>query len=335
MPELPEVETMCRCIAPAVGCRIRDVERPRSRLQSITISPRLDCLRRRIVGRRIEAVRRVGKRVVLQLDAGQAKKGTGPICRNGPDGAAHKLDLSPFSPPAGPGDCLVLEPRMTGLVLLAHPPDREHVRLILRLVGKKGTGPICRNGPPGAAHKLDLSPFSPRQILFWDQRGLGVARLMPHADFLRHFGPERLGPDALEIDCETLRARLGRSRRPVKVALLDQHLLAGVGNLYASEILHQSGIDPRTRCDRLRTADWAKLLDAMRDVLTRAITHQGSTLRDGTYRIGHNKLGNYQLYHRVYHRAGEPCLECREGRIVRIVQAQRSTFFCPACQRRA
>jgi formamidopyrimidine-DNA glycosylase len=308
MPELPEVETMCRCIAPAVGCRIRSVERPRSRLQSIAISPRLDCLRRRIAGRRIEAVRRVGKRVVLQFDAGPAK---------------------------GPGDCLVLEPRMTGLVLLADPPDREHVRLIFRLAGKKGTGPICRNGPQGAAHKLDLSPVSPRQILFWDQRGLGVARLMPHADFLRHFGPDRLGPDALEIDRETLRARLGRSRRPVKVALLDQHLLAGVGNLYASEILHRAGIDPRTRCDRLRAADWAKLLDAMKDVLTAAIVHQGSTLRDGTYRIGHDQPGNYQLYHRVYQRAGELCPECRTARIVRIVQAQRSTFFCPACQRRA
>jgi formamidopyrimidine-DNA glycosylase len=278
MPELPEVETMCRCIAPAVGCRIRAVERPKSRLQSIMISPRLDCFCRRLTGRTIEAVRRVGKRVVLELGGETA-------------------------------DCVVLEPRMTGLVLLADPPDREHVRLIFRLSGG-----------------------GPRQILFWDQRGLGVARLMSHADFLRCYGPDRLGPDALQIDCETLQARFSRSRRPVKVALLEQHLLAGVGNLYASEILHLSGIDPRMRCDRLRAADWAKVHAAMKDVLRKAIKHQGSTLRDGTYRIGHNRSGNFQLYHRVYHRAGELCLRCGVERIVRIVQAQRSTFFCPACQ---
>ncbi len=313
MPELPEVETMCRCIAPAVGCHIRDVERPRSRLRSIAISPRLDCLRRRIAGRRIEAVRRVGKRVVLELDARQTNgRADHPV----PDPrTTSRTDCQSVLQRGG--DFLVLEPRMTGLVLLAEPPDREHLRLIFRLERKKG-----------------LSPCSPKQILFWDRRGLGVARLMPRAEFLRAFGPERLGPDALEIDRETLRARMGRSRRAVKVALLDQHAVAGVGNLYASEILHRSGIDPRMHCDRLRVADWARLLQAMRDVLTAAVKQQGSTLRDGTYRIGHNQPGNYQLYHRVYQRTGEPCLQCRTGRIVRIVQAQRSTFFCPACQRR-
>ncbi len=307
MPELPEVETMCRCIAPAVGCRIRDVQRPRSRLQSIAISPRLDCLRRRIAGRRIEAVRRVGKRVVLELDVRHAN-GRGDCLMHEPRMTGRTDCQSVLRRSV---DCLVLEPRMTGLVLLADPPDREHVRLIFRLDGG-----------------------GPKHILFWDRRGLGVARLLPQAEFLRVFGPERLGPDALEIDRETLCARLGRSRRAVKVALLDQHALAGVGNLYASEILHQSGIDPRTRCDRLRAADWASLLEAMTDVLKRAVERQGSTLRDGTYRIGHNRPGSFQLYHRVYQRAGQPCLQCRTGRIVRIVQAQRSTFFCPVCQRR-
>ena len=69
------------------------------------------------------------------------------------------------------------------------------------------------------------------------------------------------------------------------------------------------------------------------EVLRAAIRHQGSTLRDGTYRIARNKRGDYQVYHRVYQRAGELCLRCGAAQIVRIVQAQRSTFFCPACQR--
>ena len=287
MPELPEVETMCRCIAPAVGCRIRDVTRPQSRLQSILISPRIDHFRRRVVGRKIVAVRRLGKRVVLVLDTEARGERRGA---------------------KGEGTCaIVLEPRMTGLVLLADPPDREHLRLVFRLSG----------GPA-------------RQVIFWDQRGLGVARLVSAADRIFH---GQLGPDALAVTPETLRERLGDSRRAVKVALLDQHALAGIGNLYASEILHRAHIHPATACRQLRPADWLKLHAAMGEILAAAIRHQGSTLRDGTYRIAHNRSGDYQIFHRVYSRAGELCLQCGTDRIVRIVQAQRSTFFCPSCQR--
>jgi formamidopyrimidine-DNA glycosylase len=200
---------------------------------------------------------------------------------------------------------------MTGLVLLADPPDDEHLRLVFQLQG-------------GGA----------RQILFWDQRGLGVARFLSQAEFLRHYGPRRLGPDALTITVETLRQRLEGSRRPIKTALLDQHVLAGIGNLYASEILHLAGIHPALPCRRVRGAQWSKLHAAMGAVLQAAIRHQGSTLRDGTYRIARNQSGDYQVYHRVYQRTGDPCLNCGTGKIVRIVQAQRSTFFCPTCQRR-
>jgi formamidopyrimidine-DNA glycosylase len=151
--------------------------------------------------------------------------------------------------------------------------------------------------------------------------------------FLRYYGPDRLGPDALTMTSETLRERLAGSRRAIKVALLDQHVLAGIGNLYASEILHLAGIHPAMPCRELRAAQWSRLHAAMGEVLQAAIRHQGSTLRDGTYRIARNRGGDYQVYHRVYQRAGEPCLHCGAGQIVRIVQAQRSTFFCPTCQR--
>ncbi len=300
MPELPEVETMCRCIAGAVGGRIRDIGRPKSRLQSIIISPPLEKFRRRALGRTITAIRRVGKRVVLELD----DTGRG---RPRPDSRPKRQGTTE----AG-GDCIVLEPRMTGLVLLADPPDREHLRLIFQLSGSRA-----------------------KHILFWDQRGLGVARFLSQAEFLRHYGPGRLGPDALTITVETLRQRLGSSRRPIKTALLDQQVLAGIGNLYASEILHLAGIHPAVPCRRVRGAQWSKLHAAMGQVLQAAIRHQGSTLRDGTYRIARNQSGDYQVYHRVYQRAGDLCLKCGTGQIVRIVQAQRSTFFCPTCQRPA
>ncbi len=276
MPELPEVETMRRGIAAVAGSRIAGLRRPRSRLQSIQIDPPLAAFRRRAVGRRVVAVGRLGKRIVLELDS---------------------------------ADRIVLEPRMTGLVLLADPPDAAHLRLVFALTG----GSVA-------------------ELLFWDRRGLGVARLVSPRQFAQRYGPDRLGPDALEVSAAVLRQRLEASRRAIKVALLDQHALAGVGNLYASEILHRAGIHPALPCRRLRPAQWTRLHAAMQEVLRAAIRHQGSTLRDGTYRIARNQPGNYQFCHLVYQRVGQRCLRCGGADVVRIVQCQRSTFFCPACQ---
>ena len=276
MPELPEVETMCRAIAPIVGGRIVDVRRPRSRLESILIEPRLPSLRRRIVGGRVMRVDRLGKLVVAHLDT---------------------------------SDRLVIEPRMTGLVLLRNPPDSLHVRLEFVLEGSRA-----------------------EQFLFWDQRGLGVVRLLGPAQFDRIYGPDAIGPDALAIDLATLRARLGRSRRPIKVALMDQQALAGIGNLYASEILFRAGVNPVQHCTAITAGEWERIHARMRDVLLTAIRCEGSTLRDGTYRVSRETVGGYQLHHGVYQRHGEKCLACGRAEIVRIVQAQRSTFFCPVCQ---
>ena len=277
MPELPEVETMCRGIVSIVGSGIRDVRRPRSRLQPIQISPRLSDLRRRVVGKRIVDVHRVGKRVVVELDS---------------------------------SDSIVFEPRMTGRVLLVEPPDTEHVRLV-----------------------FDLSGGPARQLLFWNMRGLGVVRLYSPRQFARNLGPDKLGPDALETSLDVLRDRLGSSRRAVKVALMDQRAILGIGNLYASEILHQARVHPELPCNGLRPEQWKRLHAAIGEVLLAAIRLQGSTLGDGNFRNAENQAGSYQNEHRVYQRAGEKCLGCGKGRIRRVVQAQRSTFFCPRCQR--
>ena len=267
---------MRRGVAAAVGCTISDVRQPSSRCQSITIQPRLGVLRRKVVGRRIVAVDRVGKRVVLRLDGGAS---------------------------------IVIEPRMSGLVLLADPPDAVHLRVVFLLSG------------------------AVQQLLFWDQRGLGVVRLCSPSEFEAIYGPAKLGPDALAISAAALRERLARSRRAIKVALLDQHVVAGIGNLYASEILHRAAIHPAKRCDRLKPRHWTLLHAEIGIVLREAIEHQGSTLRDGTYRIARNDPGKFQFCHRVYQRQGQPCLRCGRAEIVRIVQAQRSTFFCPRCQK--
>ncbi len=298
MPELPEVETMRRGIAVAAGTAIAKIVRPPSPLQPITIEPPLREFRRRAVGRHIQRVGRLGKRILLELDS---------------------------------GDCIVLEPRMTGLVFLADPPDRKHLRLIIELSGPAEN--LSRNRSRAGQPALN-SGVGSQQILFWDQRGLGVVRLVSPEEFDKTYGPAKIGPDALEISAAELCRRIGRSARAIKVAMLDQKVLAGVGNLYASEILHRAGIHPARPCRRLRKAQWQRLHAEMRCVLDDAIQHQGSTLRDGTYRIARDAPGNYQANHRVYQRHGLACLTCGKARIVRIVQAQRSTFFCPACQRK-
>ena len=129
--------------------------------------------------------------------------------------------------------------------------------------------------------------------------------------------------------CALELARAGR-----KVALLDQAAIAGVGNLYASELLHVAHVHPQRRCDQLTKAQWERIHAAMVDVLEAAIRYEGSTLSDGTYRNALNKAGGYQNEHRVYDKANQPCPIC-QAEIARIIQAQRSTFFCPRCQRRS
>jgi formamidopyrimidine-DNA glycosylase len=278
MPELPEVETMRRGVLGVVGARIKDVERVACRRKPIAITPRIDRFRSRAVGRTIRDVGRVGKRVVLHLDS---------------------------------GDAIVLEPRMTGLVLVADPPSREHLRFRCTLAG---------NGI--------------RELLYWDRRGLGNVRLFSPEEFAAAFGPEKVGPDALAMTADLFRQQLGGSRRAVKVAMLDQRAVAGIGNLYASEILHLARIHPARGCDRMTREQWQAVAGATQKVLQTAIKYEGSTLGDGTYRNALNEAGGYQNHHRVYDRAGEACPRCGGGsKIARIVQAQRSTFYCATCQR--
>ena len=279
MPELPEVETMKRGIAAVLGCTITAVDRPPCKLKPIELAPSLATFRKRAVGRSIVGLARVGKRVVVELDS-------------------H--------------DRIILEPRMTGLVLVAWPPNQEHLRLVISLAGGR-------------------RKTSAAELMFWDRRGLGSVRLVSPAEFEERYGLERVGPDALSVSPDMFRQRLAKSRRPVKVALLDQQAVAGVGNLYASEILHLAMVHPARPCHRLSADQWQAVHAAMLHVLEEAIRHEGSTLSDGTYRNALNEAGGYQNHHRVYDRADQPCSRCRTP-IVRIVQAQRSTFFCPSCQ---
>jgi formamidopyrimidine-DNA glycosylase len=216
---------------------------------------------------------------------------------------------------------LVIEPRMTGLVLLADPPDPDHLRLRIQFRSPSN-------------QSTTRSREIPTEMLVWDRRGLGTIRWMTESDYFEKVD-SRLGPDAMCITEEQLRGNLANSKRPIKVALLDQSAVAGIGNLYAAEILFLAGVDPRTRCDRLTKPQWERIHPAIMLVLQDAINHEGSTLSDGTYRNALNDPGNYQNMHRVYDRENLACPRCVDGVVRRIVQAQRATFFCPGCQRKS
>ncbi|MBL9162394.1 MAG: DNA-formamidopyrimidine glycosylase [Planctomycetaceae bacterium] len=208
------------------------------------------------------------------------------------------------------GDAIVFEPRMTGLLLIDEPVDALYARVRLKFRG-------------GAA----------KELVYWDRRGLGNVRLLSEGEFEQTFGVHALGPDALAMTAELYRERLGSSQRAVKVALLDQRAVAGIGNLYASEILHLAGVHPERSCRELKPAQWRAIAAAALEVLETAIRYEGSTLSDGTYRNALNKSGGYQNEHRVYAKAGDNCPRCGRGTIERIVQTQRSTFFCRRCQK--
>jgi formamidopyrimidine-DNA glycosylase len=279
VPELPEVETMVRGIRPfAEGRTIAAARRCRCERWPILVEPNPAVIRRRAGGETITSVRRVAKRIVLELSS---------------------------------GDAFLIEPRMTGLMLAADPPTTEHLRFEWTFDDRR----------------------APDRILFWDRRGLGTVRLLTVSALQDLEAGGRIGPDPLSLSASDWHPLLQRTARPIKVALLDQTLVAGIGNLYASEILHLAGIHPERRSNELSVPQTRRLHEATQTVLLTAIEYEGSTLGDGTYRNALNESGGYQNAHRVYAREHEMCLTCRRGLIRRFVQAQRSTFFCPVCQR--
>ena len=171
------------------------------------------------------------------------------------------------------------------------------------------------------------------RITFNDARRFGMMDLMPTQAADQHkllagLGPEPLGNAMNEA---YLAAKFAGRATPIKSALLDQHLIAGLGNIYVCEVLHRAHIAPTRLTGSLTQAEIARLVPLIRDVLTEAIAAGGSSLRD--YRQADGELGYFQHRFRVYDREGEPCpTQGCPGTIVRITQSGRSSYFCPVCQ---
>lgn len=170
-----------------------------------------------------------------------------------------------------------------------------------------------------------------RELRFVDPRRFGRVELRTRQDLRDTPFLRALGPEPFTVDAPGLAARLAGRRGPLKGVLLDQRVVAGLGNIYVDEILHRAGLHPRHEADRLLAREVEAIVDAMHEVLSSAIESGGSTIRD--YRSPSGLAGDFTARHRVFGREGGACPDCATT-IRKIRLAGRGTHFCPACQPR-
>lgn len=202
-------------------------------------------------------------------------------------------------------------------------------RSMIVQLGMTGTLELMRPAEEPDKHTHAIWTLdSGARFRFHDPRRFGALRVFrSRGELDEHWSS--LGPDALTITGSELHAALAGSRRAIKAALLDQSVLAGVGNIYADESLFLSRISPRFRADRLSDTHAELLAASIRKILTQSVSDGGSTLRD--YSDADGKPGSYQSRHAVYGRAGLPCPNC--GRALSgALLAQRTTVWCRVCQ---
>ncbi len=291
MPELPEVEVTRRRIEPLlVGRRIRKVHT--SEPSYLFITPP-SVLRRSLSGRTVGALTRRGKYLVAQLD----------------DGSRFVVHLG-----------------MTGQLFSGSAVSPR----LLSSTARSALSPTAqrRFRPDAHTHLRICFEDAGPEIFLRDVRKFGKLMLLRAGE--EHPRLDRLGIDALEISGEHLFAA-GRKRKvAIKNLLLDQSVLAGMGNIYADEALFLAGVRPTRAAGRVTRRECERLAQTIRQVLERSIETGGASIRD--YVTPDGSDGGYQLECWVYSRTGEPCARCGEA-IRRIVLGQRSAHYCPSCQK--
>ena len=215
-----------------------------------------------------------------------------------------------------------------GKFLLFHLSNGSMLVFHLRMTGKLLLVPSANPLTKRDRLRLDFSDWD-WALTFEDTRRFGSLDVL-HGWESGSGLLKELGPDALLIDLADFRKLLAGSRRPVKALLLDQRVIAGLGNIYVDESLHGAGIHPLTPADAVDPAQARRLHTAMRRILRKAIVCRGSSVSD--YRDSNNRPGSFQRYHLVYQRSGEPCTTC-SAPIERIQVGGRGTHVCPVCQK--
>jgi formamidopyrimidine-DNA glycosylase len=226
----------------------------------------------------------------------------------------------------------------SGDVLLMHLGMSGSFRVSHEAKDTPGVFHHPRSAAPAHDHVV-FHMSSGATVTFNDPRRFGLMLLMPRAELASHPLMREVGPEPLgnAFDAGLLAAACAGKKTSLKAALLDQTVVAGLGNIYVCEALHRAHLSPRRRAATIATrgapnARATALVDAIKAVLNAAIEAGGSSLRD--HRQTDGELGYFQHHFRVYDREGEPCVTpgCR-GTVKRIVQNGRSTFFCPICQK--
>lgn len=290
MPELPEVETIAR----GVHARVRS-----DLITEVWFGSHREPFKtpavvqaRGLEGLTILAVQRKGKHIVVDLGSGA------------PPSKSSNAASGPEQTQGSPTAEWIVHLGMTGRLLVTTPEA------------------------PVAAHThARLTLASGKELRFVDPRRFGR---LEFRDLRQGDAFGAPGAEPLTIGAEPFAALFRHRKLAIKAALLNQTLLAGVGNIYADESLFRAGVRPRRMAGRLTRAELEKLRLALREVLKQAIRRGGSSVSD--YVDADGVRGFFQLEHRVYQRTGEPCLVCATP-IRRIVVAGRSTHYCPRCQR--
>ncbi len=292
MPELPEVEVTRRRIAPlVVGRSVRALTTTPPSYFFVTPPSQL---KRRLIGRRVDALTRHGKYLFCLLD----------------DGSRLMLHLGMTGQLFGAGATSVRLLSTTSRAALA--PERQ-----VGFCADQHTHLIFHFNDPGP------------DVLFRDVRKFGKVLWLGAG--ATHPRIDKLGVDALLAQPSDVQARAGKRRAPIKSVLLDQAVLAGVGNIYADEALYLAKIHPNRPALKLTKRDWQRLIEAAQQVMRRSIELGGSSISDYVQPDGSD--GAYQDERQVYARENQACRAC--GRLIqRLVIAQRSSHFCPGCQRR-
>ncbi len=298
MPELPEVETVMRGLAAVLqGHRIVEVVLRRDGLRF----PFPPGLARRVEGHRVLSFRRRAKYMLMRIEGGESL-------------LIH----------------LGMSGRMVARQVGGDAPPR---------IGPQGAASDARghNAPPEAHEHMVLVTDHGWRVGFVDPRRFGCVDLVPTDQEEAHRLLSGLGPEPLDdaFTPAVLSVALAGKRTPIKAALLDQAVVAGLGNIYVCEALYRAGISPRRLAQTCAGARAERLVPAIRAVLAESIGAGGSSLRD--YVRADGEVGRFQERFAVYGREDEPCPACPgvppcQG-IQRIVQAGRSTFFCPRRQR--
>jgi formamidopyrimidine-DNA glycosylase len=212
---------------------------------------------------------------------------------------------------------------------------RRGKHLILYLEGQRGiilhlrmTGALLLQAPAQHARIRAIFSFSNgRKLFFNDMRRLGTLRVTDDvATLMQQMGPEPLED---EFTARVLADRLSRRRMPIKAALLDQHVIAGIGNMYADEALFHSHINPLMPAGALLPGQYQQLRDAIRDVLQRAVENHGASV--STYWLPDGAKGSAHEAFCVAHKLGAPCPRCGTP-VARIMVRERGAYFCPECQ---